>query len=312
MVTTAPGSLLLDTVRLLVRKNVGSAVAVESDAIVGIVTERDVLRLAARDPEALPSVGTAAVMTSSVLVGQPDDSVLYVAEAMSHRRIRHLPVVEEGRLAGIVSMGDLVKVVVEHVEAEARDLRQYASVFLDGDTSGLTGHNRRSRARERKSGPGASGWSSEVTASDVLREKGTGVVSLEPSTPMLAAMGAMAGPDIGSVLVVEGGRARGILTERDVLRCAAKDPLTFHRCAVGELMTGDLVVCAPESTAGEMMAVMTRNRFRHLPVIRDGALEGIVTLRDLVQAYLRAASTENRHLRDRISGRTRTSGQEGR
>ena len=70
-------------------------------------------------------------------------------------------------------------------------------------------------------------------------------------------------------------------------------------------MSGDLIVCRPEDTLGEMLEVMTRNRIRHLPVMLDETLVGILSMRDLVWAFLRAARAERSGLRDRIQGRER-------
>ncbi len=300
MVTAAPASPLMSTMRLMVRENIGCTVVTEADRIEGILTERDVLTWAARDPEALPSLDTAEVMTRTVLVAELNDPVPWVLETMVRRRIRHLPVVENGALAGMVSQGDVVNAFLEHMEAENQHLRQYVKLFLEGTRRWprlplAWGGKAAARSPDRPA---------EATAGDILLSKGGDVVSVPLATSMASAMRTMADHDIGSVLVAIGQRWHGIVTERDVLRAAANDPQGFHRRSVQELMSQRLVVGAPDHGLSALMEVMTRNRIRHLPILRRGALEGIVSMRDLIAALHLAAEAENRNLRDRIQGRS--------
>ena len=101
-------------------------VSTAGDAIEGIVSERDIVHgLSTHGVEILRKT-VADVMTRSVVTCTPDDTVAHAAKVMTQRRIRHLPVVEAGRLAGIVSVGDVVKHRMDELELETNVLRDYA------------------------------------------------------------------------------------------------------------------------------------------------------------------------------------------
>jgi CBS domain-containing protein len=125
VVTVGPGGTVADAVRLLVEHGIGSVVVTEGDEILGILTERDVLRLADRDPGELRTRRVEEVMTRDLIVAEPSDDVAYVMEVMTRNRIRHLPVLEEGQLRGLISIGDVVNALRNDVEAENRYLRDY-------------------------------------------------------------------------------------------------------------------------------------------------------------------------------------------
>ncbi|MEQ1502146.1 MAG: CBS domain-containing protein [Myxococcota bacterium] len=127
VVTTTVESSLLALSRLLTAHRIGAAVVVDRrGSIVGIASERDlVIAVASRGPGALEGA-VMDVMSSEVLICEPDDDVQTVMSIMTERRIRHMPVLDpEGRLAGVISIGDVVKVRVGEVEQEARMLRDY-------------------------------------------------------------------------------------------------------------------------------------------------------------------------------------------
>jgi len=128
VVTIEPHRALSEALRLLVNQGIGSLVVTEdavSDPVQGILTERDILRLVDRDPGILARESVGEVMTRDVIVAEADDDVAYLMEVMTRNRIRHLPVMEEGRLVGMVSMGDVVNTLRKDVEAENRYLRDY-------------------------------------------------------------------------------------------------------------------------------------------------------------------------------------------
>ena len=125
-VVTVPGSFpLRDAMRLLVEHNIGSVVVARDKVVEGILTERDILRLAAADPKAMESMKVEEVMTKEVVVGLPDESVEYVMEIMTKNRIRHLPVVDDGWMQGILSIGDVVNALRKKVEVENHYMRDY-------------------------------------------------------------------------------------------------------------------------------------------------------------------------------------------
>lgn len=138
---------------------------------------------------------------------------------------------------------------------------------------------------------------------DILQRKGSEVVTSTPDQSVLEAMRTLVEHNIGSVVVMRGNEILGILTERDVLRLGSRDPELLASSRVGEVMTTDLVVAVADDDIQYVMGVMTESRIRHLPVVVDGRLSGIVSIGDLVNACRREAEVENRYLRDYIQGR---------
>jgi len=137
----------------------------------------------------------------------------------------------------------------------------------------------------------------------ILEEKGYEVVTVPPSFPLKDAMGLLVEHNIGSVVVAEERVVRGILTERDILRLAAADPGQLARLKVEEVMTRDVVVGLPDDTVDYVMEIMTRNRIRHLPVVEDGWMAGILSIGDVVNALRKKVEAENRYMRDYIQGK---------
>lgn len=125
VVTVSPDRTVREAVELLVDHDIGSLVVTSSDEVRGIITERDALRLAARDPDGWPGVAVSDVMTEELLVAVQDDDLDYIREIMTENKVRHLPIVEDGDLQGIVSIGDVVNASRRDVKAENRYLRQY-------------------------------------------------------------------------------------------------------------------------------------------------------------------------------------------
>jgi len=118
--TTQP---VRDAVVLLVRHNIG-AVVVLNDAgeLRGILSERDVIRAVARD-ENLTVLTVGDLMTRQVIIGEPGDDATAVLHTMTEKRFRHLPVLDQGRLIGIVSIGDLVKLQLDEYQGEIETLK---------------------------------------------------------------------------------------------------------------------------------------------------------------------------------------------
>lgn len=137
---------------------------------------------------------------------------------------------------------------------------------------------------------------------DILRSKGGSVVAVGPDQPVLSAVRVLSEHRIGAVVVRQGDRLLGILSERDILNLAAGDPARLETAQVEEVMTRELITGTPDDDLNDVMNTMTENRIRHLPVVVDGALEGIVSIGDIVNAVRRSVETENRHLKDYIHG----------
>jgi len=126
VVTIAPTANLAAAVQLLAERRIGAIVVTgPDDRVAGILSERDIVRtLAARGPAALDD-NVAAVMTRKVTTCTQADTVASIMEQMTEGKFRHLPVVEQGHLVGVISIGDVVKYRVEEIEGESNALREY-------------------------------------------------------------------------------------------------------------------------------------------------------------------------------------------
>lgn len=128
IITLAPHRTMADAVRTLSEKRIGAIVIAGGDGgIVGILSERDVVRAIGQDgPDGLTHP-ISRHMTSKVETARESDSVYEIMERMTVGKFRHIPVVENGRIAGIISIGDVVKHRLAEMEAEARAMRDYIS-----------------------------------------------------------------------------------------------------------------------------------------------------------------------------------------
>ncbi len=125
VVTCSVADRLTSAIDLLVRENIGSLVVCQGSRVVGILTERDVLRFSACDHSRFEKFTVAECMTENPLTGDLDLEVTEVMRLMTERRIRHLPVLHEGRLVGMISLGDLVKSQSAELTCENHYLRNY-------------------------------------------------------------------------------------------------------------------------------------------------------------------------------------------
>lgn len=123
--TAGPGETVGAVAALLHSRRVGAMIVVEGDRVVGIVSERDIVRVVAEQGPSGLSSKIDVCMTHDVVFATPGETVDSLLARMTDRRIRHLPVLKDGRLAGIVSIGDLVKHKINEVEAEADGLKAY-------------------------------------------------------------------------------------------------------------------------------------------------------------------------------------------
>jgi CBS domain-containing protein len=123
VVTTRAEQTIRDALGLLARHNIGALVVIDGSQLpIGIVSERDIVRAAARD-EHVFSRTVGSLMTRDVIVGTPQDDLIAVGTTMTERHIRHLPVVDQGRLVGIVSIGDVVKAERDRYRGEVDTLQ---------------------------------------------------------------------------------------------------------------------------------------------------------------------------------------------
>ncbi|ANQ86305.1 CBS domain-containing protein [Azoarcus olearius] len=141
-----------------------------------------------------------------------------------------------------------------------------------------------------------------VTVRQILEEKGSRTYSVRPDCSVFEALGVMAEFDIGSVIVVDNERLVGIFTERDYARKVVLKGLGSRDVSVSELMTPNPCTVTPTHTVDEVMAIMTENRFRHLPVVDHGRIVGMVTIGDMVKSVVSQQQATIRHLSSYIAG----------
>lgn len=142
-----------------------------------------------------------------------------------------------------------------------------------------------------------------IRIAEVLAAKGTQVHTIRPTDTVLDAVHRMVGHNVGSLLVMEGEDIRGIITERDYLRRIVLEGRTSRTTQVGEIMTTRVVVTEPGVEVEEAMAIMTARHIRHLPVLDQGRLAGIVSIGDLVKQLSQDHKYQIKYLTDYITGK---------
>ncbi len=140
-----------------------------------------------------------------------------------------------------------------------------------------------------------------MNVKNILSQKGSDVLTLEPAATLADAMDILAKRRIGA-LVITGADRRivGIISERDVVRAIAEHGTDILRSPVAETMTRKVVTCGQNETIAEIMGRMTAGKFRHVPVVEQGRLIGIVSIGDIVKARLEELEQEHDALRDYI------------
>lgn len=124
------------------------------------------------------------------------------------------------------------------------------------------------------------------TVKQILDTKGRDFHFVAPETPVYDAMRVMAEKEIGSVLVMEDGKLVGIVTERDYARKVIFEGPTSPESTCAEIMTTEVLYTTPGRPIEDCMALMTEKRVRHLPVLEDGEVRGLVSIGDLVKAVI--------------------------
>ena len=121
---------------------------------------------------------------------------------------------------------------------------------------------------------------------DILKEKGREVLSITPETSVFEALKLMAGKNVGSLLVLENDEMIGLFSERDYARKVILKGKSSRDTPVREIMTSRVVYVRPRQTIEECMALMTDKRVRHLPVMEDKRLVGVISIGDVVKAII--------------------------
>ncbi len=136
----------------------------------------------------------------------------------------------------------------------------------------------------------------------LLDNKGRDIISISPDASVLDAIKLMADKGIGALVVIEGGDLKGIVTERDYARKVIIKGRASDTTPVVDIMTADVITSSSQQTVNECMAMMTSKRCRHLPVVDDGELVGLISIGDLVQAIIADQQEEIEQLEHYISG----------
>jgi CBS domain-containing protein len=141
------------------------------------------------------------------------------------------------------------------------------------------------------------------TVRDVLKRKGQDVWSIAPDTTVYRAIEIMADKHIGALLVIVEEKLVGIVSERDYARKVVLRGRSSKETRVAEIMTSPVISVQPQHAVDECMRIITDNRIRHLPVIEDGKVVGIVSIGDLVNWIISAQHQTIQQLQDYITGK---------
>ena len=127
LITTRPDATLVETAEILRREGIGAVIVTEPEGerLAGIISERDIARGLAEHGDKLAGMNVAELMTPSVVTCEPDDTLEEIMQKMTSGRFRHLPVIRDGALVGVISIGDVVKNRLEELEAETHQLQDY-------------------------------------------------------------------------------------------------------------------------------------------------------------------------------------------
>ena len=136
----------------------------------------------------------------------------------------------------------------------------------------------------------------------LLDAKGRNIISVDPGLSVLDAIRLMADKRVGALIVMQADKLNGIVTERDYARKVIIKGRSSESTRVDEIMTADVLTTTPDQTVQHCMSVMSEGRFRHLPVVDDDVVVGIISIGDLVQAIIADQKEEIEHLEHYISG----------
>jgi len=140
------------------------------------------------------------------------------------------------------------------------------------------------------------------TVAELLRIKPARVVSVAPSQSVLEAIKVLAAEDIGAAIVIEGGRLAGIFSERDYTRKVILKGRSSDATRVEEIMTPNVIVVTPRTRTRECMQLMSEKNIRHLPVVEEGRVVGMVSIRDIVSDIIADQDFTIEQLEHYISG----------
>lgn len=135
---------------------------------------------------------------------------------------------------------------------------------------------------------------------DILRVKGEQVYTVTPKATLHEAACELVKHNVGSLVVCEDDKVVGIITERDLLRTVAEEKPDLDQLTVSERMSTQLTTCPPEEDVDKVMGLMTEKRIRHLPILKEGKLAGMISIGDVVKAQQVRTTMENQQLMNYI------------
>ena len=255
LVTITPENTLYEAAKTMGEKHIGSLIVMKYDTAVGIITERDLLRVVV-DHEiefekdwlaggvSIKEEKVEATMTYPLITISIKARIKDAAQRMIENRIRRLPVREHGKVVGILTAADLIRCLPESSE----NMQPWFEVDY------------------------------------FMRKR---IITADEETSVEAVAKIMGEEGIGSVIITRNEEPLGIFTERDLLtKFLAQDKSL--KIAVGEACSSPLITAPVNSSIHDAAAVMTSKHIKRLPIIKDDTLIGILSARDLVEAYARA------------------------
>lgn len=137
---------------------------------------------------------------------------------------------------------------------------------------------------------------------DVIRDKGPEFIAVDSSAFVDLGIIKMVDRNIGAVLVMEEGKLIGMFTERDVLKCWVTTRESFDKVRIKDVMSQDIMIVQPDDELSYAMTIMINKKIRHLPVVDNGRVTSVISIRDLVKAQVTNLQAEVHYLRDYITG----------
>jgi CBS domain-containing protein len=140
-----------------------------------------------------------------------------------------------------------------------------------------------------------------MTVQRILKDKGSAVTTCRPQDTIADVAGVLADKKIGAVVITDGDAVKGIVSERDIVRAIAKQGEKALGRPASDIMTEDVVTCGLQDTNDDVMQIMTGGRFRHVPVVDEGKLAGIISIGDVVKRRIADIEREAAEIREYIT-----------
>lgn len=137
---------------------------------------------------------------------------------------------------------------------------------------------------------------------DVIKDKGPEFIAVDSSSFVDLAISKMVDRNIGAILVMEDGNLTWMFTERDVLKCWVNTRESFDKVKIRDVMSKDIMIVQPEDDLNYAMTIMINKKIRHLPVVENGRVTSVISIRDMVKAQVTNLQAEVHYLRDYITG----------